>query len=261
MGKLQALLFDVDGTLADTERDGHRVAFNQAFEEAGLDWNWSVDLYGELLAVTGGKERIRFYLDKWQPVVPETDDLDGFIASLHARKTFFYTGLLKQGGIPMRPGVRRLLDEARQAGLRLAIVTTTTPANVTALLTHALHPDALSWFELIAAGDIVPAKKPAPDIYAYTLDQMGLKPEQCLALEDSHNGVISSTLSDIPTLVTVNDYTHEHSFPGVDLVLDQFGEPDDPVQVLHGDMAGKSYVDLDVLQRLHEQSGLAQKAS
>ncbi|HED15845.1 MAG TPA: HAD family hydrolase [Gammaproteobacteria bacterium] len=261
MGKLQALLFDVDGTLADTERDGHRVAFNQAFEEAGMDWNWSVDLYGELLAVTGGKERIRFYIDKWHPLVPETDDLDAFIAGLHARKTFFYTELLKQGNIPMRPGVRRLLDQAREAGLRLAIVTTTTPANVTALLTHALDPDALSWFELIAAGDIVAAKKPAPDIYSYTLDQMDLKPEQCLALEDSHNGVISSTMVDILTLVTVNDYTRDHSFPGVDLVLDQLGEPDSPVKVLHGDLGGKTYVDLDVLQRLHAQSGLAQKAS
>lgn len=261
MGKLLALLFDVDGTLADTERDGHRVAFNQAFEEAGLDWNWTVELYGKLLSVTGGKERISYYLEQWQPEVPETDDMDGFIAGLHARKTFFYTELLKQGNIPMRPGVRRLLEQARQAGLRLAIVTTTTPANVTALLTHALDPDALSWFELIAAGDIVPAKKPAPDIYAYTLDKMGLMPEQCLALEDSHNGVISSTMADIPTLVTVNDYTRDHSFPGVDLVLDQLGEPDSAVEVLHGDLGGKAYVDLDVLQRLHAQSGLAQKAS
>jgi len=261
MAKLQALLFDVDGTLADTERDGHRVAFNQAFKEAGLDWNWSVELYGELLAVTGGKERIRFYIEHWQPVVPETGDLSGYIANLHARKTIFYTELLKLGDIPMRPGVRRLLDQAREAGLRLAIVTTTTPANVTALLTHALHPDALSWFELIAAGDIVPAKKPAPDIYAYTLDKMGLRPEQCVALEDSHNGVISSTMADIPTLVTVNDYTRDHTFPGVDLVLDQLGEPDAPAAVLHGDIGGKAYVDLDVLQRLHTQSALAQKAS
>ncbi len=261
MRELQALLFDVDGTLADTERDGHRVAFNRAFQEAGLDWDWSVALYGKLLAITGGKERIRYFIDNWTPVVPEVNDLDGFIAGLHARKTFFYTELLKTGAIPLRPGVLRLLEQARQQGLRLAIATTTTPDNVTALLRHAIHPDAVSWFELIAAGDIVPAKKPAPDIYTYTLDEMGLAPEQCLALEDSHNGVIASTMADIPTIVTVNDYTREHSFPGVELVLDQFGEPDQPVEVLHGDIGAQSYVDLDVLRRLHQQSSLARKAS
>lgn len=260
MGKLQAILFDVDGTLADTERDGHRVAFNQAFDEAGLDWNWSVELYGQLLSVTGGKERIRYFIEHWQPDIPETDDLDGFIAGLHARKTFFYTELLKQGDIPLRPGVRRLLEQAHQAGLRLAITTTTTPANVTALLSHALHPDVLSWFELIAAGDIVPAKKPAPDIYTYALDKLGLTPDQCVALEDSHNGVISSTMADIPTLVTVNDYTREHTFPGVDLVLDQLGEPDMPVKVLYGDMGGQTYVDLGVLHRLHARAGMTQQA-
>ena len=158
MAELEALIFDVDGTLADTERDGHRVAFNRAFEEAGLDWQWSVALYGKLLAVTGGKERIRHYLDHYNQDYPRQDDLDGFIAALHASKTQHYTRMLSQGLIPMRSGVKRLLHEARQAGLRLAIATTTTPANVSALLQHSLDPDAESWFEVIAAGDIVAAK-------------------------------------------------------------------------------------------------------
>ena len=169
---LQALLFDVDGTLADTERDGHRIAFNQAFADAGLDWEWSPELYGELLAVTGGKERIRFYLDKYNPSFQRPAEFDSFVADLHKAKTKHYTELLNTGAIPLRPGVKRLLEEARAAGLRLAIATTTTPANVSALLKNTLGDEGESWFEVIAAGDIVPAKKPAADIYEYTLKEM-----------------------------------------------------------------------------------------
>jgi beta-phosphoglucomutase-like phosphatase (HAD superfamily) len=169
MQALQALIFDVDGTLADTERDGHRPAFNRAFREAGLDWDWTVPLYGELLAVTGGKERILHYLRHWQPDFLERPDLADFIAGLHQRKTAHYLDLLRSGAIPLRPGVLRLLGEARDAGIRLAVATTTTPENVTTLLECAGHADLPGWFEVIAAGDIVPAKKPAPDIFVYAL--------------------------------------------------------------------------------------------
>ena len=119
MADLAALIFDVDGTLADTEKDGHRVAFNLAFAEVGLDWQWSVDLYGKLLAVTGGKERIRFYLDRYNTGFERPADLDGFIADLHRRKTDHYTRMLAEGAIPMRSGVKRLLQEAREAGVRV----------------------------------------------------------------------------------------------------------------------------------------------
>ena len=138
----EALIFDVDGTLADTERDGHRVAFNTAFIEAGLDWHWDVDLYGELLAVTGGKERMRHYVERYRPDYRKPADFDALIARLHAAKTRHYTALLGRGGIPLRPGVRRLIEEARARGVRLAIATTTTPDNVSALLRHAVAPDA-----------------------------------------------------------------------------------------------------------------------
>lgn len=248
---LQALIFDVDGTLADTERDGHRVAFNLAFRECGLDWNWDIDLYGKLLAVTGGKERIRYFVEHFLDNYTKPTDFDALVAQLHKVKTRHYTEMLGNGLIPMRPGVRRLLEEAQEAGLRLAIATTTTPENVTALLRHSLATDAESWFEVIAAGDIVPAKKPAPDIYFWALKKLGLGPAECLAFEDSENGLKSSLGAGIKTLVTINDYTAGHDLPGALAVLSDLGEPGSPSQVLDGDMHGRSYVDVALLKQWH----------
>lgn len=249
---LKALLFDVDGTLADTERDGHRVAFNRAFAEAGLDWDWDVALYGELLAITGGKERMRHYVDRYRPDWPRPKNLDELIARLHAAKTAHYTALLAQGGIPLRPGVRRLLAEARAAKLRLAIATTTTPANVGALLQHTLGPEAESWFEVIGAGDVVSAKKPAPDIYYYVLERLGLPASDCLAFEDSENGICATRAAGLKTVVTVNDYTRTHDFAGAAVVLDHLGEADQPFRVLsRTPVNGFSFANLDFLSRLH----------
>jgi len=253
MAKLEALLFDVDGTLADTERDGHRVAFNRAFAEAELDWEWSPELYGRLLAVTGGKERVRFYLEKFNTAFARPENLDEFIAGLHRAKTRHYTQMLAEGLIPLRPGVRRLIDEARAAGLRLAVATTTTPENVTALLEHALAPGATDWFEVIAAGDVVPAKKPAPDIYLYAMEKMGLAPEACIAFEDSHNGILSSGGAELATIVAVNGYTRDDAFDGAAIVLDNWGEPEQPFTVLAGEAAGQTFLDVALVRRLHEE--------
>ncbi len=248
MTKLKALIFDVDGTLAETERDAHRVAFNETFAAYDLDWDWSVKLYGDLLAVTGGKERMKFYLQKYRPSDPPLSDQ--YIAELHKDKTARYNAMLVNNPIPLRPGVRRLIEEARAEGIRLAISTTTSPKNVSSLLENSLTADAMSWFEVVGAGDIVEAKKPASDIYDYVLKELKLKPEECLAFEDSGNGIRSSLGAKIPTIITVNDYTLDHDFTGAKLVLNNLGEPDQAFTVLAGDAGDAKYVDMAMLHKM-----------
>ncbi len=253
MSRLTTLLFDVDGTLADTE-EIHRQSFNKAFQQAGLDWEWSPELYGELLAVTGGKERIKHYLATHRPDFDPPLNLDEYVAGLHAAKTDIYTRAMAAGELPLRPGVLRLIREARDAGLRLGIATTTTPANVTALLQHNVSPDATDWFEVIAAGNVVPAKKPAPDIYHYAMQALEVSADECLALEDSENGLRAARDAGLEALVTVNHYTLDHDFSGAAMVVDTLGEPDQPMKVLAGMPCDKLCVDVECLQRLHAAS-------
>jgi HAD superfamily hydrolase (TIGR01509 family) len=250
MSGLTTLLFDVDGTLAETE-EIHRQCFNGSFEQNGLDWHWTQDLYAELLAVTGGKERIRHYLSNYLPDFQAPGRLDEFVADLHALKTELYTRTAASGNIPMRPGVRRLIDEARKAGLRLAIATTTTAVNVTALLHHNLAADSEHWFDVIAAGGVVAEKKPAPDIYHYAMEKLAVHPRECLAFEDSENGLHSARAAGLATLITVSRYTVDHDFEGAALVVDQLGEPDSPFTVISGDAGNHTYVSVDLLQDLH----------
>jgi HAD superfamily hydrolase (TIGR01509 family) len=254
---LKAFIFDVDGTLSDTERDGHRVAFNRAFDEYGMDWHWSVETYGELLAVTGGKERMKFYAEEFLDQDKLPDNLEALIPELHKAKTRHYTKLLSTGAIPLRTGVERLINEARQRGFRLAIATTTTPENVTTLLTHTLGAGSIDWFEVIAAGDIVPAKKPAPDIYDYAIKAMNLTAAECIAFEDSANGIKSSTGANLSTIITINDYTREHDFSDACIVLDQMGEPDRPFSVIKGNTNGSTYLNCDLVLQLHRQAAIS----
>lgn len=252
---LKALIFDVDGTLAETERDGHRPAFNQAFADAGLDWNWSEEQYGELLEVSGGKERIRAFVQQSKPnfVLPEKfADLAEFIKHLHAAKTQYYKQFAQEGRIPLRPGVERLLNEAREKEVRLAIATTTTPANVQALLENTLGPESLNWFEVIAAGDMVPKKKPAPDIFEYALKHLDLRAENCLAFEDTNNGLLSATQTGLKTIVTVNDYTQGQDFTQATLVISDFGEPEAPFKVLAGNAYSARYFNIELAKNICE---------
>ncbi|MGH8327926.1 MAG: HAD family hydrolase, partial [Steroidobacteraceae bacterium] len=171
--RIEALIFDVDGTLADTE-EAHRQSFNDAFHAHGLDFRWSRELYGELLRVTGGKERLAAFFDRTRRTGGERERLADAIPLLHATKTSFYRERIESGRVGLRPGIRRLMGEARAAGVRLAIASTTSPENVTALLEGALGYGALAEFSVIATGDAVPRKKPAPDIYLLALSRLGI---------------------------------------------------------------------------------------
>lgn len=253
MHRFKALIFDVDGTLADTERDGHRPAFNAAFADAGLDWFWDEPLYGELLAVTGGRERILYFMAHAGIRLGAGPDPDAFARELHRAKTRHYLQRLESGAIPLRPGVLRLLREARAAGIRLAIATTTTPENVDTLLDRAGVPGLRGWFETICAGESVPRKKPAPDIYDLALERLGLAARDCVAVEDSDNGARAALEAGLRALlITVNDYTLGQDFGAAPLVVDGLGEPDQPARALSGSLGARPWVDLDTLDLIHD---------
>lgn len=258
MFRFKALIFDVDGTLADTEQDGHRPAFNAAFAEAGLDWVWDRARYRQLLAVTGGKERIQHFLTTAGIRLDPALDIDAFVAALHQAKNQHYRDLLQIGAIPLRTGVRRLLHEARATGIRLAIATTSTHDNVAALLAQPNEPDLPNlndWFEVIAAGDSVPHKKPAPDIYFLALAKLRLAAHDCVVIEDSAQGAQAALAADLKALlITVNAETVGQNFGAAPAVVDGLGEPNQPLRVLSGDVGGRNVVDLAALDWLHRRA-------
>ena len=250
MAQLQALIFDVDGTLADTECEGHRVAFNRAFNEYGLSWNWSVELYGTLLAVGGGKERMKYFLETHHPSIPPSFSVED-IPALHLLKNKYYEEILLNGEIPLRPGVIRLFNEAQAQGIRMAIATTSSLTNTLALLKYHLGSEAESLFEVIGAGDVVPNKKPAPDIYQYVLEKLGVPPESCVVFEDSEAGVKASCHAHLATVMTINTYTESHSSKGAALVVDHLGDPNNLCKAIAGNIEGfQGQVDLEVCQKI-----------
>ena len=215
-----ALIFDVDGTLAETE-ELHRQAFNEAFARGGLDWHWDRAVYKDLLRVTGGKERIRAYHAR-QRIAPPSPD--GDIAELHRIKTARYAELVETGCCPLRPGVADLLIAARARGQRLAIATTTSRGNIDALLSRALGKRWAADFDAIVAGDDVRHKKPAPDVYLEILARLKLKPSDCVAIEDSANGLIAASRASIPVLITRSIFFRDDDFSDARFVLDDLSE-------------------------------------
>lgn len=210
---VKALIFDVDGTLAETE-EAHRAAFNAAFAAAGLGWHWSQQDYRRLLATTGGKERIAAWCAEIGTALPA-----GAIAALHADKTARYVSLVAAGGLPLREGVAELIAAASGAGLRLAIATTTSRANVEALAQAVWQQPADAVFEVIAAGDEVAAKKPAPDVYHLALDRLALDPGEALAVEDSLNGLRAARAAGLKVILVPSLYTAHEDHSGADWLL------------------------------------------
>lgn len=213
---LKALIFDVDGTLAETE-EAHRTAFNQTFDAWGLGWNWSQKDYGELLKTTGGKERIRAF----QVGLPSGARVltDAEIAKLHQQKTVAYGDILAAGGLSLRPGIAELIALARERGLKVAVATTTNTPNVEALCQCCWGQSATQVFDHIAAGDMVERKKPAPDVFQLALEQLGLPADACMAFEDSRNGVLSAKAAGLRVLVTPSAYTDQDDFHDADWVI------------------------------------------
>lgn len=215
-----ALIFDVDGTLAETE-ELHRQVFNHAFGRHGLDWHWERTVYKDLLRVTGGKERIRAYHGILRTARPLSDQ---DIAELHRIKTLQYAELIETGCCPLRPGVRDLLVAAKARGQRLAIATTTSHGNIDALLSLALGRGWAEDFDAIVAGDDVRHKKPAPDVYLEVVARLKLAPSDCVAIEDSANGLIAATRAGIPVLITRSMFFRDDDFSDARFVLDDLSE-------------------------------------
>ncbi len=243
---LKALIFDVDGTLAETE-ELHRRAFNKIFPEFGLDWNWDQSLYRHLLNVTGGKERIASYMD--ERGIAKEDPLRAQIAEMHATKTKFYTGYVLSGELELRPGVTRLMNEAIASGITVTISTTTSLANVRALLETNFSAEIVDAIKIIGAGDMVENKKPAPDVYNIVVEQLGFAPDECIAFEDSRNGLLSAMAAGIPTLITPSIYTDDHDFSGAVCIVSNLGEPDAPNVHIAGFGKERSYVSIEMLQK------------
>lgn len=247
---IEALIFDIDGTLADTE-EAHRVAFNLAFDRQRLGWNWTRTEYRRLLAVAGGKERIASYIATLDVSPAQRRRLLERVPEIHSDKTKFYSSAVRDGGVPLRDGAARLIDEALDAGLRLAIASTTTAVNADALLHATLGPRALEKFAVIACGDQVPAKKPAPDIYRLALRTLGLAPQQAIAFEDSRNGLRAAAAAGLWTVVTPTYWTEGSDFSEAGLRLPHLGDPWSPLPGEPGRaLRDHAWLTLDELLRL-----------
>lgn len=233
----RALIFDCDGVLADTERDGHLVAFNQMWREQGVNWQWNVDQYAVKLKIGGGKERIASlakdpdFRAAFQVPAAEDEWLD-VVAGWHKRKSEIFKELVMSGAMPARPGVRRLAQEAHDQGWTLAVCSTSAAASVQAVLDSVMGKALASKFAGVFAGDIVTAKKPAPDIYNHAADALTLNHRDCVVVEDSRNGLLAATAAGMACIITTNALTEHEDFSEAAFVVDSLGDPGVPARVL-----------------------------
>lgn len=246
---LAALIWDIDGTMAETERDGHLVAFNDAFEAHGLPWHWSVERYGELLQITGGRERLLYDMARRRETPSDGPGRESMARALHAEKNRRYARIVERGGIRLRPGVTRLLREAQAAGVQLAIASTTSRVNADALLSAQLGRDWQQHFAAVICGEDAPLRKPDPQCYLRCLEALGLDPEDAVAVEDSPNGLAAASAAGIATLVTRSVFFASSAYPGAMAVCDSLEHPAAPSPRLAG--ARPASVDLAQLREWH----------
>ncbi len=230
MPELKAIFWDQDGVIIDTEKDGHRVAFNKMFKEFGYDFEWGVDTYGELLKVSGGKERMRHYFtEKGIVLKGDKEKDDELLLGHHLKKTGIFVEMIESGILPLRAGVKRLMQEAMQAGLRLGVCTTSNERSANAIAQGMLGDID---FEFVLAGDVVKKKKPNPDIYLLALEKSGLNPDECIVVEDSRNGILAAHAAGLRALATTNIYTENEDLSDASIIVTSLGEPDGEKGVL-----------------------------
>jgi len=253
VSKLKALFFDCDGVIAETEKDGHREAFNRAFKEFGLDVVWDVEEYGELVKVSGGKERMKYYFSAHRELIKNYSDLDELIKKLHKRKTEIFMSMCENGELPLRSGVKRLMENALQEGLLLGICSTSNERSVTSLIRGNLGEEWIGKFNGIFAGDIVSEKKPSPEIYNIARTAFKVDPENCFVVEDTKNGLLSAKAAGMKCIITPSYYSKEEDFSEADIVVSSLGDPcEEGIRILRSvKKTGEAYkyVDIKMLEK------------
>ncbi len=234
MQELKAIFFDMDGTIVDTEKDGHRVAFNEAFSQSGIEAEWSVEEYHQLLKIAGGKERMKIYFqNEGKKYLPEEKSLDDLVLQLHLLKTEIFVSLIETGMLPLRPGIKRIMKEANDKGILLGICTTSNEKAVKAIVNSLLADIKI---DLILAGDVVTKKKPDPEIYLLALKKTGFSASEALVVEDSENGVIAGKEAHIKVLATVNEYTKNEDLSRADAIVTSLGNENEKTVLLAGNL-------------------------
>ena len=246
---LSAVLFDVDGTISETE-ELHRKSFNESFKEFNLDWFWDEAIYKELINIGSGVERIEYYIKRAWPEMMEYKNLAKYINSIHKVKNEIFEDYIVESEIKPRPGVIRLINELKENKIRIAIVSSTSESNLLKLFKEGLNIDPLTTFDLIAHGDCTKNKRPSPEIYEWILEKLRLPPQSCIAIEDSLRGLESAKNAELNILATPSIFTKEEDFSNAKLVISNLGEPDAPFETIKGNDFGSRFVNIDLLAKL-----------